>query len=114
MREVNDAVLDRALYLWFSQRRSKGDLISGTLLCEKSLEVNEKLGGAADFKGQNEGHLGCHYQLLLDSRKAASSVSCLLDIKLARRERDIKAISVHGVRKFPCILDRLRSDKSEK
>ncbi|GFR22121.1 hypothetical protein TNCT_131581 [Trichonephila clavata] len=60
------------------------------------------------------GHLGCHYQLLLDSRKAASSVSCLLDIKPAGRKRDIKVISVHGVGEFLCILDRLRSDKSQK
>ncbi|GFU74370.1 hypothetical protein TNCV_2094941 [Trichonephila clavipes] len=28
MSEANDVVLDRALYLWFSQRRSKGDPIS--------------------------------------------------------------------------------------
>ncbi|PRD35589.1 UNVERIFIED_CONTAM: Jerky-like protein [Trichonephila clavipes] len=32
MREANDVALDRALYLWFSQRRSKGDPISGPLL----------------------------------------------------------------------------------
>ncbi|GFX79532.1 jerky protein homolog-like [Trichonephila clavipes] len=41
---------DRALYLWFSQRRSKGDPISDPLLCEKALELNKKLGGSADFK----------------------------------------------------------------
>ncbi|GFY31835.1 jerky-like protein [Trichonephila clavipes] len=45
MRETNDVVLDRALYLWFSQRRSKGGL-----LCENVLELNEKLGGLAYFK----------------------------------------------------------------
>ncbi|GFW64110.1 jerky-like protein [Trichonephila clavipes] len=49
-REANDIVLDRALYLWFSQRRSKGDPISGLLLCEKAPELNEKLGGLVDFK----------------------------------------------------------------
>ncbi|GFV35504.1 jerky protein homolog-like [Trichonephila clavipes] len=57
MREANDVVLDRALYLWFSQRRSKEDPTSGPLLCEKALELNEKLGGSADFKDQNEGVL---------------------------------------------------------
>ncbi|GFX27619.1 jerky-like protein [Trichonephila clavipes] len=31
MREANDVVLDRALYLWFSQRWSKGDTISDPL-----------------------------------------------------------------------------------
>ncbi|GFS83539.1 jerky-like protein [Trichonephila clavipes] len=51
MREVKDVVLDRALYLWFSQRRSKSDPISGPLLCEKK---TWKLGGSTDFKGQNE------------------------------------------------------------
>ncbi|GFT06791.1 jerky protein homolog [Trichonephila clavipes] len=54
MREANDAVLDRALYLWFSQRRSKGVPISDPMLYEKTLELNEK-GGFVDFKGQNEG-----------------------------------------------------------
>ncbi|GFV98622.1 jerky-like protein [Trichonephila clavipes] len=55
MREANDVVFDRAFCLWFSQRRIKGDPISGPLLCEKALELNEKLGGLADFKDQNEG-----------------------------------------------------------
>ncbi|GFV27128.1 jerky-like protein [Trichonephila clavipes] len=49
-REANDILLDRALYLWFSQRRSKEDLISVHLLCEKAPELDEKLGGSADFK----------------------------------------------------------------
>ncbi|GFW80100.1 jerky-like protein [Trichonephila clavipes] len=34
-REANDVFLDRALYLWFSQRRSKRNPISGSLLREK-------------------------------------------------------------------------------
>ncbi|GFX15703.1 hypothetical protein TNCV_2131891 [Trichonephila clavipes] len=54
-REANDAVLDRALYLRFSQRRIKADPISGPLFCKKALELNEKLRGLADFKGQNVG-----------------------------------------------------------
>ncbi|GFU66438.1 uncharacterized protein TNCV_3806811 [Trichonephila clavipes] len=53
MREANSVLLDRALYLWFSQR-SKGDPISGPLLYKKALELNEKLGGSADFKGSTE------------------------------------------------------------
>ncbi|GFX88178.1 serum amyloid A-3 protein [Trichonephila clavipes] len=48
MKEANDDVLDRALYLWFSQR-SKGDSISDPLLSEKAMELNEKLGGSVDF-----------------------------------------------------------------
>ncbi|GFX99620.1 hypothetical protein TNCV_5026731 [Trichonephila clavipes] len=54
MREANDVVLDRSPYLWSSQRKSQGDPISGPLLCEKVLELNEKLGCWAYFKGQNE------------------------------------------------------------
>ncbi|GFT93931.1 HTH CENPB-type domain-containing protein [Trichonephila clavipes] len=50
MREANNVLLDRALYLWFSQRRSKGYPIWGPLLFEKALELNEKLGVLADFK----------------------------------------------------------------
>ncbi|PRD23631.1 UNVERIFIED_CONTAM: hypothetical protein NCL1_45867 [Trichonephila clavipes] len=43
MREANDVVLDRALYMWFSQRRSKGDPISGLLLCEKARELKREI-----------------------------------------------------------------------
>ncbi|GFW08788.1 jerky protein homolog-like [Trichonephila clavipes] len=49
MREANDVIPDRTLHLWFSQRRSKGDPISGPLLCGKALELNEKLGSSTDF-----------------------------------------------------------------
>ncbi|PRD35490.1 UNVERIFIED_CONTAM: Jerky-like protein [Trichonephila clavipes] len=63
MREANSVLLDRALYLWFSQR-SKGDPISGPLLYEKALELNEKLGGSADFKGSTE----CGRRRLLQGR----------------------------------------------
>ncbi|GFU49893.1 hypothetical protein TNCV_4686531 [Trichonephila clavipes] len=53
MRETNDIVLDCALYLWFSQRKNKGDPILGSLLCEKALELKEKFDSLADFS-QNE------------------------------------------------------------
>ncbi|GFV39790.1 jerky-like protein [Trichonephila clavipes] len=42
--------LDSALYLRFSQRRREVDTISDPLLCERALELNEKLVGSADFK----------------------------------------------------------------
>ncbi|GFT74522.1 hypothetical protein TNCV_540141 [Trichonephila clavipes] len=45
MKEVNDVVLHRLLYLWFSQRRSKEGRIPDHLLCEKAPEHNGKLGG---------------------------------------------------------------------
>ncbi|GFT32961.1 jerky protein homolog-like [Trichonephila clavipes] len=53
MREAND-VLDRALYLWISQSRSKGGPISSPLLCEKALKLTEKLGGSTSTGGVEE------------------------------------------------------------
>lgn len=43
-------LLEDALFMWFVQKRSKGDPITGPLLCEKALDFNEKLGGPSDFK----------------------------------------------------------------
>ncbi len=34
-------------------KRSRGDPITGLLLCEKALEFNEKLGRPNDFKASN-------------------------------------------------------------
>ena len=50
MREANDSSLEQAVHMWFVQRHSKGEPISGPLLCEKALELNKKLGGSSDFK----------------------------------------------------------------
>ncbi|KAK9744533.1 CENP-B N-terminal DNA-binding domain [Popillia japonica] len=36
MRTAKDATLDDAVFLWFTQRRSVGEPISGPLLCEKA------------------------------------------------------------------------------
>lgn len=49
-RTAKDSSLEDAVFLWFSQRRSLGEPVSGPLLCEKALYFNEKLGGPADFK----------------------------------------------------------------
>ncbi|PRD34385.1 UNVERIFIED_CONTAM: hypothetical protein NCL1_14826 [Trichonephila clavipes] len=49
MREANDVVLDRALYLWFSQRRSKGPRYR-----DGTMELNKKLSGMVDFKASTE------------------------------------------------------------
>ncbi|GFT95421.1 jerky protein homolog-like [Trichonephila clavipes] len=67
----------KAFYLWFSQRRSKGDPISNPLLCENALELNEKLGGSADFK---------------------ASAGCLKNLKLHHgiRELQIEGKSLSG------------------
>ncbi|GFS87277.1 retrovirus-related Pol polyprotein from transposon 412 [Trichonephila clavipes] len=39
----------------FRKKRAKGTRYRAPMLCEKALELHEKLGGSADFKGQNEG-----------------------------------------------------------
>lgn len=50
MKKPKDEKLEDAMYLWFIQRRSKGEPITGPLLCEKALDMNEKLGGPSTFK----------------------------------------------------------------
>lgn len=50
MKNAKDQKLDDAVSTWFTQRRNLGEPISGPLLCEKSLELNKKLGGSEDFK----------------------------------------------------------------
>lgn len=50
MKSAVDEKLEDAVYVWFVQRRSRGDPISGPMLCEKALLFNEKLRGPADFK----------------------------------------------------------------
>ena len=49
MKTAVNPGLDKALYLWFSQKRSQGLSICGPLLCEKALDFNKKLGGSDSF-----------------------------------------------------------------
>ena len=49
MKTAVNPGLDKALYLWFSQKRSKGLSISGPLLFEKALDFNKKLEGSDSF-----------------------------------------------------------------
>ena len=49
MKTAVNPGLDKALYLWFSQKRSQGLSISGPLLSEKALDFNKKLGGSDSF-----------------------------------------------------------------
>ncbi|GBN74497.1 hypothetical protein AVEN_110557-1 [Araneus ventricosus] len=48
-RSVDDKV-DEALYMFFLQKRSSSQPISGPLLCEKALCFNEKLNGENTFQ----------------------------------------------------------------
>lgn len=51
MRTAKDATLDDAVFLWFTQRRSVRQPISGPLLCEKALDLNKtKLGVIPNLK----------------------------------------------------------------
>lgn len=53
---VENSQLDQALYSWFRQKRSRGDPVSGPVLKEKALELNEKLHGSASFQA-TDGYL---------------------------------------------------------
>lgn len=50
MKTAYNDKLDSAIYTWFVQQRSKGEPISGPIICEKALIMNEKLGGDSHFK----------------------------------------------------------------
>lgn len=52
-RSANNTALEDAMYMWFTQRRSLGEPMSGPLICEKALQFNEKLNGPKDFKASS-------------------------------------------------------------
>ncbi|XP_033225367.1 jerky protein homolog-like [Belonocnema kinseyi] len=46
----NDVLLDAAVFEWFKQARERGDPMSGPIIKEKALILNEKLNGPKTFK----------------------------------------------------------------
>jgi hypothetical protein len=50
MKVVKYHDLDKAMEMWFIQKRSLNELISGPLICEKALKMNTKLNGPEDCK----------------------------------------------------------------
>ena len=50
MKTVVEDKLDSAIYTWFIQHRSKGESISGPILSEKAILMNEKLGEILNSK----------------------------------------------------------------
>lgn len=50
MRKAYDSSLGQAVHMSIVQRHSKGERISGHLLCEKALELYKTLGRSSDFK----------------------------------------------------------------
>ena len=49
MDTFEDSLLEKSVFYWFSQKRSLGEPVSGTLLQEKALEINNKINGANSF-----------------------------------------------------------------
>lgn len=45
--------VEQGLFTWFSQKRSQGEPISGSLLQEKALKFNAAVGGPSNFKASN-------------------------------------------------------------
>ncbi|KAJ8877374.1 hypothetical protein PR048_021828, partial [Dryococelus australis] len=50
---AKNKALEDAMYVWFTQRRSLGEPISGPMNCEKALQFNEQVNGQNDFKAKN-------------------------------------------------------------
>ncbi|KAL6446999.1 hypothetical protein ACFW04_001398 [Cataglyphis niger] len=50
---VENSPLEQALYEWFLQKKSIGELVTGTMLQEKAVELNKMLNGDSNFKGTN-------------------------------------------------------------
>ncbi|XP_046629071.1 jerky protein homolog-like [Neodiprion virginianus] len=53
LKSAQNPVLDKALSEWFTQTRSLGQPISGPILCEKALDLNNRIGGSSDFKASS-------------------------------------------------------------
>ena len=49
MKLADNEELDRALYIWFKQKRMEGVPVSGPMLCEKAIQLNSQLGGKSTF-----------------------------------------------------------------
>lgn len=54
LRTANDFALEDAMYIWFTQKQSLCEPLSGPLVSEKALQFNEMLGGPSDFKASSE------------------------------------------------------------
>ncbi|XP_043474886.1 jerky protein homolog-like [Leptopilina heterotoma] len=52
-RKIKSNYLDDAVLEWFQQARDRGDPVSGPLIRERALILNEKLDGPSDFKASN-------------------------------------------------------------
>lgn len=53
MKGAANEALDKALYLWFAQKRSEGIPLSGPIVAVKALQFNTKLNGDPNFKASD-------------------------------------------------------------
>ena len=86
MKTAVNLGLDKALNLWFSQKRSQGLSISGPLLCEKTLDFNKKLRGSDSFvasKGWLTKFKNRHAirQLKLEGKSLSANAKAAADFK---------------------------------
>ena len=52
MKVRDDEQHDKAVYLWFKQKRMEGVPISGPILCEKAVQLHKKMYGVeSSFSG---------------------------------------------------------------
>lgn len=50
LKHAENVKLEEAIFTWFLQQRSKGEPISGPIVCEKAIMLNELLKGNPEFK----------------------------------------------------------------
>ena len=76
MKLGKDTQLEEASYVWFRQKRAEGVPISGPLLKEKALQLNEMLDGNADFHA-SEGWSGSFAGGMVSTSYLFKERSCL-------------------------------------
>lgn len=54
MKSQNTELLEKALHRWILQKRSTGQPISSSLLCEEALQINKNIGGDESFVLSND------------------------------------------------------------
>ena len=50
MKLGDDMKHDEAIYIWFKQKRGEGTPITGPSLCEKAIQLHQKLHGEESIK----------------------------------------------------------------
>ncbi|XP_043484380.1 jerky protein homolog-like [Leptopilina heterotoma] len=53
IKKVNNEQLEKAVLLWYNEKRESGETVTGPLICEKALAFNVCLNGPKEFKASN-------------------------------------------------------------